>query len=55
MFFCKASHSAIRIPQSELLREDDQDRINFPNTRQHVYKRYDRFCHANCLMDTTCA
>ena len=30
--------------------KDDQDRINFLNTLQHVNKRYNWICHAYCLM-----
>jgi len=31
--------------------KNDQDRINFLNTLQHVNKRYNWICHAYCLMD----
>jgi len=31
--------------------KDDQDRINFLNTLNHVNKRYNWICHAYCLMD----
>ncbi len=31
--------------------KDEQDRINFLNTLQHVNKRYNWLCHAYCLMD----
>ena len=31
--------------------KDDQDRINFSNTLQHVSKRYNRICHVYCLKD----
>lgn len=27
---------------------------NFPNILQHVTKRYNRICHACCLMDNHC-
>ena len=30
--------------------KDDQDRLNFLNTLQHVNKRYNWICHAYCLM-----
>jgi putative transposase len=30
--------------------KDDQDRVNFLNTLQHVNKRYNWICHAYCLM-----
>jgi putative transposase len=30
--------------------KDDQDRINFLNTLQHVNRRYNWICHAYCLM-----
>ena len=44
--------SEIELPLKAVFK-DDQDRINFLNTLQHVNKRYNWLCHAYCMMATT--
>jgi len=44
-------HITSRGNEKKAVFKDDQDRINFLNTLQHVKKRYNWLCHAYCLMD----
>ena len=44
-------HITSRGNEKKAVFKDDQDRINFLNTLQHVNKRYNWICHAYCLMD----
>jgi len=44
-------HITSRGNEKKAVFKDDQDRINFLNTLQHVNKRYNWLCHAYCLMD----
>jgi putative transposase len=44
-------HITSRGNEKKVVFKDDQDRINFLNTLQHVNKRYNWLCHAYCLMD----
>ncbi len=44
-------HITSRGNEKKAVFKDDQDRINFLNTLQHVNKRYNWFCHAYCMMD----
>ena len=43
-------HITSRGNEKKAVFKDDQDRINFLNTLQHVNKRYNWLCHAYCLM-----
>ena len=43
-------HLTSRGNEKKAVFKDDQDRINFLNTLQHVNKRYNWICHAYCLM-----
>jgi len=44
-------HITSRGNEKKAVFKDDQDRINFLNTLQHVNKRYNWLCHAYCMMD----
>jgi len=44
-------HITSRGNEKKAVFKDDQDRINFLNTLQHVNKRYNWICHAYCMMD----
>ncbi len=44
-------HITSRGNEKKSVFKNDQDRINFLNTLQHVNKRYNWLCHAYCLMD----
>ena len=44
-------HLTSRGNEKKAVFKDDQDRINFLNTVNHVNKRYNWICHAYCLMD----
>ena len=44
-------HITSRGNEKKAVFKDDEDRINFLNTLQHVKKRYNWLCHAYCLMD----
>ena len=44
-------HITSRGNEKKAIFKDDQDRINFLHTLQHVNKRYHWICHAYCLMD----
>lgn len=43
-------HVTSRGNEKKAVFKDDQDRINFLNTLQHVNKKYNWICHAYCLM-----
>ncbi len=43
-------HVTSRGNEKKSVFKDDQDRVNFLNTLQHVNKRYNWICHAYCLM-----
>lgn len=43
-------HVTSRGNEKKAVFKDDQDRLNFLNTLQHVNKRYHWICHAYCLM-----
>ena len=43
-------HVTARGNEKKPVFKDDQDRLNFLNTLQHVNKRYNWLCHAYCLM-----
>jgi putative transposase len=43
-------HVTSRGNEKKAVFRDDQDRINFLNTLQHVNKKYNWICHAYCLM-----
>jgi putative transposase len=44
-------HITARGNEKKSVFKDDQDRLNFLKTLQHVNKRYNWLCHAYCLMD----
>jgi putative transposase len=44
------NHITSRGNEKKTIFKDDQDRINFLNTLQHVNKRYNWLCHAYCMI-----